>query len=196
VQPTYLSVDLDYFDLDKTPLSGKSLFRRLFKLNVPLVIVDTHEDLVRYVNRSKSTKLINVDYHSDFGNLKKEDLKPYNFNCGTWIDYLKNVVHFEWRYRSCKACFKDKEGRCESNWYGDDSAFWYTGVSYQGHNVRHKQGIKYLPYSSIVAAGVAVSPEYWNNEGVEQDIMNFLAANADKFVYVEPCVVRAWRDAA
>jgi hypothetical protein len=196
MRPTYLSVDIDYFDMDKTPQNGLRLFRKLFSLGVPLTIVEDHDGLLEFAKESGATKLINVDYHSDFANYKNdermEDVIP---DCGTWVDFIDGLQEFEWRYPSHNKCFRQREGRCEP-FTRFNTRFWTTGQALRGQRVSHTQGIKYLPYKSIVAVGVAISPEYWNNVPIEQDIMDFLAANAAKFTYVEPCVKWAWKRAA
>jgi hypothetical protein len=182
--------------LAKTALEAKDLFRKIFKMGIPLALVEDHDGLLEFADKSRATKLINVDYHSDYANFTEEEFVDDVPNCGTWIDHVKRLKEFEWRYPSHYACFRSRAGRCEAWGTRAPTLFWGTGVSRRGHSVKHLQGIKYLPYSNIVAAGVAVSPEYWNNPVIEQDIMDFLAANADKFVYIEPCVKGAWKRAA
>jgi hypothetical protein len=182
--------------MDKTPQNGLRLFRKLFSLGVPLTIVEDHDGLLEFAKESGATKLINVDYHSDFANYKNdermEDVIP---DCGTWVDFIDGLQEFEWRYPSHNKCFRQREGRCEP-FTRFNTRFWTTGQALRGQRVSHTQVIKYLPYKSIVAVGVAISPEYWNNVPIEQDIMDFLAANAAKFTYVEPCVKWAWKRAA
>jgi hypothetical protein len=193
---TYLSIDIDYWDLAKTAVEAKDLFRKLFKLGIPLAIVEDHDGLLEFADKSRATKLINVDYHSDYANFTEKDFKDDVPNCGTWIDHVKRLKEFEWHYPSFRKCFRAKEGRCES-WSrreNDATRFWRTGVSRRGHFVSHKQGLKNLPYSRIVAAGVAVSPEYWNNEYIEEEIFMYLYGYQKHFKYVEPCVARDWRD--
>jgi hypothetical protein len=197
-RPTYLSVDIDYWDLAKTPYEAMNMFRKIFSLNVPLVIVKQHDGLLEFANESGALKLINVDYHSDFANYKSDKHLEYEIpNCGTWVDFIEGLQEFEWRYPSHNKCFRQWEGRCETGLgLRRGSRFWTTGKTPRGLRVSHDRGIKYLPYKNIVAAGVAVSPEYWNNAVVEQDIMDFLAANAAKFTYVESAVKWAWKRAA
>lgn len=194
---TYLSIDLDYWDLAKMPNEALTLFRKIFSLKVPLVIVEQHDGLLEFVNESRALKLINVDYHSDFANYESDEERLLDEipTCGTWVDFIEDLQEFEWRYPSHNKCFRQREGRCES-FTRTNGLFWTTGKALRGQCVSHTQGIKYLPYRNVIAAGVAVSPEYWNNTPVEQDIMNFLAANADKFFYIEPAVKRAWKRAA
>lgn len=194
---TYLSIDIDYWDLAETTLEAKDLFRKIFRLGVPLVIVDDHQDLIEFVNKSAATKVINVDYHSDYANLTEKEFEELVPNCGTWIDYIKCLEKFEWRYPSFSRCFKDKEGRCEgwSN-YGINAAmrFWKAGVSRRGHTVIHKQGVKNLPYSQIVAVGVAVSSEYWNNRKIENDIYKYLYHHRKHFKHIDRCVTGDWEE--
>lgn len=194
MKPTYLSIDLDYWNLDKTPLQAKQLFRKLFSTGIPLVLVRDHDALLDFANRSKATKLINVDYHSDFANYTEEDYGDAIPNCGTWIDFVKRLEEFEWRYPSHNKCFKKCEGRCECSWYGAAAAFWRTQISRRGHRVRHSRGIKYLPYSAVIAAGVSVSPEYWENEEVLQEILRFLELNKKRFKHIERVVEFRWED--
>jgi hypothetical protein len=198
--PTYLSVDLDYWDLAKTPYEAINMFRKLLGLGVPLSIVEQHDGLLEFANESGALKLINVDYHSDFANyVSDEKLAEAIPNCGTWVDFVEGLQEFEWRYPSRYKCFRLREGRCEyftcSN-KRSSGGFWTTGRTTRGLRVSHTPGIKYLPYKNIVAAGVALSLGYWNNDMVEQDIMDFLAANSAKFTYIEPFVKRAWTMAA
>jgi len=193
----YLSIDIDYWNLAETALEAKDFFRKIFRLGVPLVIVWDHQDLIEFADKSAATKVINVDYHSDYANLTEKQFEELVPDCGTWVEYIKRLKEFEWRYPSFSRCFKNMEGRCEE-WtrFGVNAAmrFWKAGVSRRGHVVAHKQGIKNLPYSQIVAVGVAVSFGYWNNDKIENDIYKYLYHHRKHFKYIDRWVTSDWED--
>ena len=88
----YVSVDLDFWN-DCHPHDVENDLNRLFSLarkkGIPIVAVMNHQQLLRYVDASKARELINLDTHSDLGCVDTVD----EFNCGTWIAYVR------WRHR-------------------------------------------------------------------------------------------------
>lgn len=81
---TVLSLDLDYFNYYLDLKNLDQVFSRILALNVPMLLVDSHEKLVGFINRYKFDTLINMDEHSD---MTESDVSK---NCGTWVNFVNN----------------------------------------------------------------------------------------------------------
>lgn len=64
--------------------------------HIPLTTVANHQQMLRYVDESNATQLINYDYHSD---LAGADVRQ--FSCGTWVSYvrLRKMGQYRWIHR-------------------------------------------------------------------------------------------------
>lgn len=83
----FLSIDTDYWTSpNKAYIALNSLFGYLQNHPTPTIAVMNHQQLLGYVNDSKSDLLINVDTHAD---IAAEDQFLTELNCGTWLSFVK-----------------------------------------------------------------------------------------------------------
>lgn len=163
IRDTYLSIDLDYWET-VTPTMLQFL-RKVFQLNVPVLLCKSHEQMLRNVNGSNARVLINVDYHAD---LCEDDAggKPPTVECGTWINAVKwrKSGSFIWVCPNKKKCYEIGAGRCDSSRDPETDPFKNRNNGWRKARVR--TGLKHVDLSRVKAVGIAVSPEYleWNTE--------------------------------
>ena len=150
---TYLSVDLDYWGFYKV-LNKRNMSEyldRIFRLTCPVHIVNSHEDILQYLNKVKAKHIINIDYHADIVN---ED-SGYDLCDGTWANYYKYKKDcvFEWRYRSKKDFI---QGRCDNI---PKTKFVDIPTGYKA--VLSDVGLYHIDWSLIGEVCIATSPLYW-----------------------------------
>lgn len=157
----YLSVDLDYWLNSKTTKSANVFFRKLFKLNKPMVIVQDHDKLVPDINKyPPQDKIIyNVDFHSDI--VGERDLQGRRcsrkeaLNCGNWVNYVnfRKEGIFYWIYPSAKTCYLRRES----------TRVPFDNSDYSGwKKIYHRQGLHNVPLNKVERIGISVSPDYYN----------------------------------
>lgn len=105
-QPIYLSIDLDFWQLNNFPYS---FMEKILSMDVPIHAVDEHHHLLHHIHRFKCPIIINIDYHADICDNDKDYATPI-LNCGTWANHVKyrNKQKYIWIYRR-KDCVR---GRC------------------------------------------------------------------------------------
>jgi len=186
---TYLSIDLDYWQNDADELAAIRFLHKILGLRVPKVIFHEHDSLLEFVNESGCSKLINVDYHSDFANFGNiHEMETEGCNCGTWVDFAEPLKTFEWRYPSYYRCFKRGEGRCDRYQAQQPSVqtrCWSRGKGLRGLEVAHKEGVKGIRTDAVKAVGIAISSDFWWDRDTRYTvfpaIMHFLFSNRRKF---------------
>lgn len=156
----YLSIDLDYWCKFTTPHSARAFFQRVWKLRLPIMVALHHHHLLDDINKRAQDldTVINVDFHSDIA----DDIRDtaMELNEGTWA----NFVHFRgdgtfiWRYPE-EECLDDRHGYCHEgvNPFDEPSVAGWK-------RARKMQGLARMPWKSIEAVGVCLSP-YWLNQG-------------------------------
>jgi len=82
---TVLSLDLDYFNYYLNLESLDQVFSRILTLNVPMLLVDSHEKMVGFINRYKFDTLINMDEHSDMMSISESKK-----HCGSWVNFINH----------------------------------------------------------------------------------------------------------
>lgn len=90
----YLSVDIDFWNHIGVEDLSRTL-RLIKNSNKVVKICDNHKGLVRSVNQSGQTELVNVDTHSDLMTLRDIDFwkeKGYKMNCGNWVNFVKKSL--------------------------------------------------------------------------------------------------------
>lgn len=151
---TYLSVDLDYWGSYQI-LNKKNMCKyldRIFRLECPVYIVNSHEEILQYLNKLKVKHLINIDFHADVVN----NAGKFDFCDGTWANfykYKKDCV-FEWRYRSRKDFI---QGRCDNI---PKTKFVDIPTGYKA--LLSDVGLYHIDWSLIGEVCIATSPLYWN----------------------------------
>lgn len=158
---TYLSIDLDYWN-NVTPTMIRFL-KQVMKLEVPVLLCKSHEQMLRNVNSSGAKVLVNVDYHAD---LCEDDPnnKPPKIECGTWVNAVKwrKSGCFVWVCPNKSKCYASGEGRCDSSRDPETDPFKNKNNGWKKTKVR--TGLKNVNLSRVKAVGIAVSPDYleWN----------------------------------
>jgi hypothetical protein len=136
---SYLSIDLDYWDL----LGGERALRflgRVFALCVPIYVCGSHESLLLDPEITKVRKLLNVDFHSDY---QVWPQKGSPLTCGNWVNHVswKQEGVYVWHFPSLlarrhgdchdgdgKGPFEKSIGQAEDTLGGYQKAFLTQGL--------------------------------------------------------------------
>lgn len=166
----YLSVDLDYWNLNKSSIRMLGFLQRVTRYcnskiveSCELKIVESHEELLPHINASGCNHLINIDYHADFAGEK--DGRPFPLGDGTWVDRVvwKQQGTYEWRAPDPQ-CQAFGAGYCHS--WADPNPFTCRSATSWRH--RHKRcGLKRISWTSVRAVGIALSPRYVSRNRVD-----------------------------
>lgn len=153
---TYLSVDLDFWGSFKYKKEHVSLFiEDVLSLDVPIHIVSSHEDILKYINKYRIKNLINIDFHSDLC----DETTHYTLNDGTWANFYKypHTCNFIWIYPRSKI-YTISSGRCDITL----SKKW-ENIDQRYSCIKKIKGINTLPsiwYSAIEGVCFAISKDY------------------------------------
>lgn len=113
MKQAYLSIDLDFWKEHCDSRSSTNFFNKVFALNVPMLFVIEHEELLKDINKSKTNVLYNVDYHSDLcsNNELKKNEKPTD---GSWVNYVtwQKKGEYYWICPSYEMCYEEQNGTC------------------------------------------------------------------------------------
>lgn len=90
---TFLSVDMDFFNLDTDMGRARRFLDGVLGLGVPTRAVMNHQQMLPMVNGSGANYLLNVDAHSDLTSFRTRDL-----NCGSWVTFVKwaDIGTYHW----------------------------------------------------------------------------------------------------
>lgn len=176
--PTHLSIDLDYWAnypvKGAYPISPGTFFKRVFALEVPIRVYMYHQEVVPQINRSKCTRLINMDYHSDWsrGSPRNHqslgDTIPHEGNWADWIKWRKQG-EFIW-LPPHPDCVLLGFGRCDQN----RREPWPPEKVMKTSNEWKQVKFVLCPWKSINWKGitdisVVVSPDYLHPEPLIKD---------------------------
>lgn len=162
---TYLSLDLDFWnktkDLDRIRVFLMKV-KELKDRGIPVLVVDSHEQLTNDVNRIEIEHLINVDYHSDIWDRWNPLHKEYYncYNCGTWINFVKtkNRLIYTWLHPHTKG--NEHLGYCSHN----RNPFFNEGVRFSGWKVTEmissRTPEKFIRWENVISVGVAFSYDW------------------------------------
>ena len=194
---SYLSIDLDYWRNEKNDHESTKVFKKVFSLGLPLYVVQTHEQLLSHINRSRYDVIYNVDYHSDiFGFHSKEERtkwikdnpKPDEGQWGVFIKWRKRGC-FHWMYpnRNCYVVNGHESVR------NDVGACWesrkdnpYLPATYTDwKEIKRSIGLYYLDWDSVTEIGICVSPD-WSKEETVKKVGKILECSFDKHLNWRP----------
>lgn len=174
---TFLSLDLDYWSEDYSDAGMIPMLETLVELDVPIHCVVYHNELTPIINNISGLKsLINVDYHSDFADLKPSQLTQANFSEGTWINYVNfaSTGKFTWVYPS-ERCYS-RYGICHTDYNPFSvrvnrvkNTCWADSRRRQGN----KKVLKPAELDDIREIGISISPD-WNTMSNNIDALKFL----------------------
>ena len=157
----HLSYDLDFhlFQFMQNRkgfpnVKGCEIFiKDIFKLNVPIIIVNEHHEILPFINEYKFNTIINVDFHSDLV------IEPYSvLDEGSWANFYKyrNNTNFIWRYPEYESCVALGYGRCDSMVHFD-SPMPYNKMGY--NQIRKYEGVPKLT-KDIHSISISLSKDW------------------------------------
>jgi hypothetical protein len=158
---TFLSVDMDFFNLDTGTGRAREFLDRVLELGVPTKAVMNHQQMLPMVNGSGADYLLNVDEHSDLFSFRTR-----NLNCGSWVTFVRwaDVGTYHWWGRSA-------DGDCTG---GSFPIFVRSGVNRKPEARRewawrelkasYEDRLPRLRDYGIVEACVCLSPSYSSSE--------------------------------
>jgi hypothetical protein len=129
---------------------------KLVRLQKPLKVFLSHEQIVPVINRKRYQKIINVDYHDDVTWPNRGIKSPRDYN---WVNYYRHrdQAVYEWRYPWAD-CFNtkgfDRLGRC------DDDDIWANAAVTGWQRMIHRKGLQRIAWDQIGEIGVIISPAY------------------------------------
>jgi hypothetical protein len=157
---TFLSIDMDFFNLDGTAMAMDFL-DKVLRLKVPTKAVMNHQQMLSMVNKSGANYLLNVDAHSD--------LVPFttrSFECGSWVTFVKwaDIGTYHWWGRN-------NSGDCTGGYF---PIFSRRGVSskpkaiqqwaWKKLKVSYTDQLPRLADYGVIEACVCMSPSYANSK--------------------------------
>lgn len=171
----YLSIDLDFWSFREPDFSFLS---KILKLQVPILFVNSHEELIPHVDKYGDGNVINIDYHSDLYEASSYAIDLEEISCGNWLNFVKLKKHLEWRAptRANFQSFSATSGRCDT-FIGQ----WPKILS-DWEKLTTKTGIRGIDLKKVTAVGFARSEEYFDNKE-HLDMMLGL------FNELEPCLI-------
>jgi len=169
----FLSFDIDYY----TQFSNGgekivNMIDRLVDLDVPIRTFVYHHEMLSFVNKFPSDRLITIDYHSDLADfdisLARKDTKYRKkagvvFNEGTWCNYVKwrEDAEFVWVYPDKECMYEVRDGyrhrgsgRCDTG----TSPFLYDVSGWK----KTRSQLIGIPrdLSNVQAVGICISPDW------------------------------------
>lgn len=183
---SYLSIDLDYWSEEVDDTDSFYFFERVFDLGLPILVVESHEQLLDHVNKSGADTLYNVDYHSDFTgfenkNEAKTDMEE-DAEDGTWINYVdwrwEGTVHWMYPKEICYGSSQDSNrdglGVC---WTEPGQNPFKKSTYNQWKHIKKSVGYSEIDWDSIVTVGFAISAYYlrgwWDERKNEKNLIPF-----------------------
>ncbi len=166
---SYLSVDLDFWCDKKDDKKSTKFFTDVLSLNLPMYVVESHEQLLDDINKHTYDNIYNVDYHSDlFGfhsrsemiKWKKKNPYPDEGQWGVFIKWRRNGS-FHWMYPK-EDCYEKKSGcRGRGACWEEESDNPYLDTSYcDWKGVFKDVGIRKIRWDTIRAIGISASPDW------------------------------------
>jgi hypothetical protein len=124
----YLSLDLDFWWADKSPVDEEFVDRLVtcFEGNNKCVAAFDHQSVLPHVSRywNVCNTLVNQDWHSDLGGYdlngsKCRYWKKPDLNCGTWCDHVwwQDMDTFVWGHPTTDCAKPGGDGRCDDQSY-------------------------------------------------------------------------------
>jgi len=166
----YLSIDLDYWSkFQPSSNNADQFFNHVFNLNLPYLIVLSHEKLLPHIKQSGCRSVFNVDHHSDLADFKPgEQQTASSLNEGTWgnfVSFRRKGGAFVWLAPS-RHCFQEGEGYCHIH----KDPFLFPNVRSGWVSARKEIGWeKNIPWHRVKAVGISLSLNMRCKEETEYD---------------------------
>jgi hypothetical protein len=148
----YLSIDLDFWNLYGAN-GCKDFLGKVKDSNIPVQIVDSHEDLLPLINEDKYDKILNIDYHSDIANNYEDGV--CDLNCGTWANHIRHRKDFLWLH---PVSLDFWDALCHSPQDDDYSPFVHPDIA--DYEVVKKLPVRQIPswvFNDVASIGIAMS---------------------------------------
>ena len=150
--PTYLSIDLDYWNYapELVVPDLETILRRAG--DVPIRLVDSHDKLLAHADAYTWHCLVNIDQHADLAAYEviRQHWQP---GCGDWVDYLgEKTKEYIW------CCPPDEPH--DPRMFEEDRYYFTLQNKLWGHTSRIRGWQAPLRSKQISAIGVALS--YFN----------------------------------
>lgn len=169
----YLSIDLDYWNRGPKCFGHMRKFLTEALGYVPksrINVIDSHENMIPFINESGCDELINMDWHSDISNRFDPDFKDQEgwnmLNCGTWVTYIKWKGNGKYTWiHPYAAKYRDRRGYChlplgrKNNPFNNASVSGWK-VTVQKH---HQAPERIIPWSFVHGIGIAFSYDWINS---------------------------------
>ena len=140
---TYISIDIDFWGprwgVKETREDLRDTLKTALGRRIPVIAVMNHQQLLREVNGSQASRLINVDEHSDLAPADCDEL-----NCGTWVSYVRwrRGGEYLWIRNT-----RELSGSCNygswENWKADTD-WWMARSEYPGKKFKVKSILRRL----------------------------------------------------
>jgi hypothetical protein len=166
---SFLSIDLDYWKNHNSDDHSFRFMRKVFRLGLPVRLVQDHEEMLEQLNASRYDVVYNVDYHSDiFGFRDKKDLTEWKSKnskpeCGSWAIFVdwSMTSTFHWMYPHAYCYTHDNDysnsGVCWTNLHDNP---YLGGVLKTWKELRRSKGVARIDWQSIEAISVCLSPDW------------------------------------
>lgn len=157
----FLSLDIDFFNPLSIHHRERRITRFLNKLRclAPISAVMNHHQMLDKVNNFAGNTLFNLDSHSDLADKDVQD-----FNCGTWISYVKwrRKGKYIWGHNLGNPC----DGCCNG---GDKFIFGYHGVNkglsdWNKLKTKRFDNLSFRLPAGIKEICICISPSYSDND--------------------------------
>ena len=177
--PTYLSLDLDYWNYSPEQLIPD--LRRILKLGegLPILVVDGHEKLLTHADAYSWKCLINIDQHADYAgyDIIRQHWQP---GCGDWIDYLgENGREYIW-CRPPDEPHNPYDFQIDANFFSHNNKIWGKTKMVRGW----QQAVK---GKQLAAIGIAMSYFHPGERYTCAEVINNFCAS-DLFIQLVKCV--------
>ncbi len=165
----YLSVDIDYWNDDPDITRARLFLDKLHALpeQIPVHIVEDHQDLLAHINSSRARILYNIDYHADLHS--DDDIRRANgrgdYNWagfvewkqeGTYVWYNPNAISLSNEVSKDTYCY-------DPGFVHRDSAFSQHAILEKfgwGQISRVQNGIDTIDLLTVLEIGIAISPNH------------------------------------
>jgi hypothetical protein len=165
----YLSIDLDFWNLYGSN-GSLNFLRQVKESNIPVHIVDSHEELLPFINKGKYDTIFNIDYHSDIANNDK-DGNLCELNCGTWANHVRHRNRFVWIH---PADLKLSNALCHEPQTNKYSPFIHPDIAkYKEVNRLAVRQIPSWVFNDVASIGIAMS-YIWLRDYLKEDMKSIV----------------------
>ncbi len=167
---TYLSIDLDYWaeGMRGGKKNAQNILERVFQKIKEVPVKIHHHQILSHVNKSDCDRLINIDYHCDTSRYVKQDQGYPENLCATWVGRVKwrDYGTYIWKYPLSR-CLSLSEGFCSNGYWdkGNDYPRLFK-KEFGWYKVRKQNRKSKLPWSTIKAASISISPGWIDSRGL------------------------------